>query len=135
MPLEHSHGTLVISLGRLFQCSRTLDIRKFFLSVWTFLGSVLMTVWVGMTQLPGIVSCLSVSFLCLSLTRSSMFIHAGLLARLPDLLLVQVDHSWAQRDNLWISTSFLGPFFPLRPCSIILFQTDPWVAKICCPEV
>lgn len=30
MPLEHSHGTLVISLGRLFQCSRTLDIRKFF---------------------------------------------------------------------------------------------------------
>lgn len=31
MPLEHSHGTLVISLGRLFQCSSTLIKKKNFL--------------------------------------------------------------------------------------------------------
>lgn len=45
-------------------------------------------------------------FLCLSLSRSSLFIHTDLLACLPDFLFVGMHHSWAWR--WWIHAHHLG---------------------------
>lgn len=45
-------------------------------------------------------------FLCLSLSRSSLFIHTDLLACLPDFLFAGGHHSWAWRH--WIQAHHLG---------------------------
>lgn len=73
------------------------------------------------------------SFLCLSLARSSLLIHAGLLAFLPAFVfdgmessLTRMKWSFTMKWNYHSGPSFLGPSFPLRPHLLQLFWTDLW---------
>jgi len=61
----------------------------------------------------------------MSLSRSSLFIHAGLLLFLPDFLFVEMHCSWAGRRWSWILTSFLGPLFPPGLYPMVLYRAGP----------
>ena len=90
--------------------------------------------------LPGACPCfhpILASFLCWSLCRSSLFIHAGLLAFLSEFLFVGLLHSWPPPKKVildylpaFLSPSSLQAFIPWYSTKQI-----PEQAKVCSPEV
>lgn len=61
------------------------------------------------------------SFPCLSLLRSTLFMHAGLLPPLPDSLHMWMDHF----GNFWKSARSAGPFFFPGSYTMEVFQVNP----------
>lgn len=101
-----------------FCCPNSLDVRTVFLYFSKFICIFFHFLYTSFLEV------LHFLWKCLGLARSSVVIHAGLLAFLPGGSALEFGGG-----NPWTLTSYLGPVFPAEDHPMGPFQEDLWKAQ------